>query len=438
MSEESPSQVGLGAQDHLQAKKTLSGLHLNGLVSDDNLPPGFEAFNPASQLKNKLAQIPVVKWQRPPRFMVDVAWQVVSGEESKEVEIQNQRELRVLEAIYPRESAIPPNPAVTPDVDGAVHDDHKVPLIPITPIEEEDPSADPSSDCTTSISASTSNPSSSSHGAFPLSQSTSPIIGSGSFSAGIGGGNDQQDILKAALTAVAKSNEQIDHELLVNILSNPTILEQLVRHQGTTSSGSQCIAPNPQTAPPKPQTSGAPLYKMDPTPRPPPQFNKVETGSSSSPMISNGLLYPYQNSTGPMPPPQQSVSPLPPPLPGVPPQMPSLQSGMKDLNYYKNLIHQHGGERQGEPPLPSFTSTHLIHHPSINQDGTDNSKPRDAKPKIMKPCIYFNSSKGCRHGANCVYQHDLSFQQRPSNIPEMQTAKRMKMDREIRGSQSYT
>ena len=67
LSEESPSQVGLGVQDHLQAKTTLSGVHLNGLVSDDNLPPGFEAFNPANQLKNKLAQIPLVKWRHPPR-----------------------------------------------------------------------------------------------------------------------------------------------------------------------------------------------------------------------------------------------------------------------------------------------------------------------------------------------------------------------------------
>lgn len=42
------------------------------------------------------------------QFILDVEWQVVRGEESKEVEIQNRRELRVLEAYYPRQSAIPP------------------------------------------------------------------------------------------------------------------------------------------------------------------------------------------------------------------------------------------------------------------------------------------------------------------------------------------
>lgn len=35
-------------------------------------------------------------------------WHVASGEESEEVKVQNSREARVLEAVYPRISAIPP------------------------------------------------------------------------------------------------------------------------------------------------------------------------------------------------------------------------------------------------------------------------------------------------------------------------------------------
>lgn len=42
------------------------------------------------------------------QFVVDIAWQVVAGDESLEIETQNQREMRVLEAIYPRPSSIPP------------------------------------------------------------------------------------------------------------------------------------------------------------------------------------------------------------------------------------------------------------------------------------------------------------------------------------------
>lgn len=46
-----------------------------------------------------------IKFQQ---FVLNVAWQVVAGEESEETEVQNQREMRVLEAVYPRPSAIPP------------------------------------------------------------------------------------------------------------------------------------------------------------------------------------------------------------------------------------------------------------------------------------------------------------------------------------------
>lgn len=42
------------------------------------------------------------------QFLFEANWQVVAGEESKQVEIENQRGMTVLEAVYPRPSAIPP------------------------------------------------------------------------------------------------------------------------------------------------------------------------------------------------------------------------------------------------------------------------------------------------------------------------------------------
>lgn len=42
------------------------------------------------------------------QLVLNPDWLVVAGEESKEAELQIQRELRVLEAVYPRLSAIPP------------------------------------------------------------------------------------------------------------------------------------------------------------------------------------------------------------------------------------------------------------------------------------------------------------------------------------------
>lgn len=64
--EESPSQVGLSAQDHLQAKTSWLS-HSSGTGSDDNLPPGFESAHPASQLQIDLSQIPLIRWKTPPR-----------------------------------------------------------------------------------------------------------------------------------------------------------------------------------------------------------------------------------------------------------------------------------------------------------------------------------------------------------------------------------
>jgi hypothetical protein len=41
------------------------------------------------------------------QFNLHPSWRVIAGGESKEVAVQRQRELRVLEAVYPRASSIP-------------------------------------------------------------------------------------------------------------------------------------------------------------------------------------------------------------------------------------------------------------------------------------------------------------------------------------------
>jgi hypothetical protein len=41
------------------------------------------------------------------QFNLHPSWRVVAGGESKEVAVQRQREVRVLEAVYPRPSSIP-------------------------------------------------------------------------------------------------------------------------------------------------------------------------------------------------------------------------------------------------------------------------------------------------------------------------------------------
>lgn len=50
------------------------------------------------------------------QILLDEEWKVVAGNESKEVEAQNQRELRVLEAFYPGASSIPPKSGSIPSI----------------------------------------------------------------------------------------------------------------------------------------------------------------------------------------------------------------------------------------------------------------------------------------------------------------------------------
>lgn len=394
LSDESPSQVGLSGQDHLQAKASWPW-HSVGAGSDDNLPPGFEGIQPANLLQNKLSQIPLIQWKCPSRFVLDPNWQVAAGEESKEVEVESQREMRVLEAVYPRPSAIPTNPASAMGTDEAYYNDQQTPLIPITPIEDEDMAPDSSS----------------------IAAANTRLQGPATMGSesGSNGGMVEPDVVSAAYSALnaAMSNGSqgslIDPNLLIKILSNPSLIEKLVSStQGPSTSGSQIS-----------QALTMPAISVA---EPPPPVHARTThlpfSTASSSSSSNSAHYPPPASrVGPVP-----VSNLPPP-----PPPPEVNPAKKDINYYKSLIQQHGGEK-----------AEAVNNNNSNNNGV---KTRgDMKGKIMKPCIYYNSTRGCRHGANCVFQHDSSSsssqqQQRVSSSSGLPDAKRMKMDsREISGT----
>lgn len=390
LSEECPSLVGLSAQDHLQAKASWM-LHSNTMGFDDNLPPGFEGCHSVNQLKNTFAQIPLVAWTSPPRIVLNLDWQVVAGEESKEVETQSQRELRVLEAVYPRASAIPPNPSITAETEDRHFDDQHTPPIPITPVEDEDAVAYLTLDSVGPVSTLMSlyPP------LLPVTRTITPGADEIPSHVMI---PDVAAAASAALTAIMKSNEQgslIDHELLVKFLSNPTLIEKL----GPPN--------NPSTS--QPVTSSKRL---------PP----VNVGMTESAIPISGAIF----SSGPSFP--QINGPVPFPSPRPPLHV------AKDVNYYKSLIQQHGEER---PEVSDQTrGLQNPHQVGINQElinNNNNLKAREVKPKINKPCIYFNSSRGCRHGANCAFQHDASTQQRFSSFSEAQSAKRTKLDSGITG-----
>ncbi|XVF63731.1 hypothetical protein PTKIN_Ptkin09bG0109600 [Pterospermum kingtungense] len=428
LSEESPSQVGLGPQDHLQAKSSVS--HLNGAAVDDFLPPGFEGSHSTNHPQINVSEIPVIKWRCPLRFVLDLNWQVVSGEESKEVEIQNQREVRVLEAVYPRPSAIPTNPSVSTDIENCHYDDHETPQIPISPVEEEDAVIETPSDAVAPLRSSISSQSQFTPGILSSLHCSMPSVSSASANEKLAAGmlhNFEPSVAaaaSAAFTAINQSNEHgnmIDPDLLVQILSNPKLIEKLVTDYGAAS-GTQNL---PKSSSPLVPSSN-PLPPVNLPDLSPAYINRTENGTASLGATSSGAFYaqlPNGVTVG--------LSNKEGPVPSVQPVSPSPAVGLtqkKDMSYYKNLIQQHGEERQG--PAQKFNSRYN-HHPRPNQELINNPTSRDSKPKIMKPCIYFNSSRGCRNGANCAYQHDTSSQNRGNNVPDAPNAKRMKMDREI-------
>ncbi|KAJ4963013.1 hypothetical protein NE237_022952 [Protea cynaroides] len=428
LSEDSPSQVGLGAQDNLQAKTSWL-LHSAGMGSDDHLPPGFEGAHPANQLKKELSQIPLIRWKFPPRFVLSPRWQVVAGEESKEVEVQNQREMRVLEAVYPRPSAIPPSPAVSLEVEDYHDNDAQTPVIPVTPVEDDD-ITDPSCNSSAPINPMASLPQVVPQGLLPPgtqpqsqydlhSALMAPASEKPVFGVVPGVEPDIVAAASAAFTAIMRSNEQgslIDHDLLIKILSNPKLIEKLVADHGKPS--------NLQTTPkPKspPMGSSTPQSVLLPI-----HINRTETNVPFSAAPAAGPFYPATKAA------VTTLNPRP-HLPGIVSVVKTPP--VKDINYYKSLIQQHGGERQEiqDRIFTQFSNRHNQPMLETSPEPIQSSKPRDSKPKIMKPCIYFNSSRGCRNGANCVYQHDVSNQRRAGSMQEIQSAKRMRLEREIMG-----
>ncbi|KAH6776601.1 hypothetical protein C2S52_014162 [Perilla frutescens var. hirtella] len=485
LSEECPSQVAMGTQDHLQAKKTLRA---GGMGSDDNLPPGFEGIQPANPWAAKLSQISLVKWKCPPRFEVDCSWRVVAGDESREIETQNQREMRVLEAIYPRPSAIPLNPSALVGAEDLTNNDQCTPVVPITPIEDEDASLD-TSYATSMVSNRTPMIAHQQH--LPHGKFSSQVKATLKPAVGFSLTGMEPDIIaaaQAALSSVMSNSDQgnlIDRELLMKILSDPKMIEQLITSHAASSSGQNAAASScAQSMPSSSTIHGMPVIGSESVATSSTQnmlpsslqgitaIGTKNVASSSSPGMPStsaqyipNLVSPPQGSfdpvniavhrreqpfsarvtrlemvapsvsaaSGPFHPPSRTGS-----IPHLRPSVsdvisapvPSVAAPVtKDINYYKSLIQQHGGERRESMP-PQFS------HQSNQPEPLNNMmmKPRDSKPKIMKPCIYFNSSRGCRNGANCAFQHDATSQQKVNSIPEVQGTKRVKLDREITGA----
>ncbi|GAB2279469.1 hypothetical protein Dimus_039354 [Dionaea muscipula] len=212
--EDCPSQVGIDSNDHLQAKTSS--------IEYDDVPPGFEG-NLVSNAFKKEHPIPQVNWKCAPKFVLNRDWYVAAGEQSEERMTQPQREIRVLEAIYPRPSAIPPSPCVPLEVELCDYDDGRTPAIPIIPIEEDD-AIDLTQDSAQPIATETAPEVDCPALEEPPCDKKPPLGMLASLDA------DIIAAASAAFTALMKSNEQgsmIDTDLLIKILSDPKMIELL-------------------------------------------------------------------------------------------------------------------------------------------------------------------------------------------------------------------
>ncbi|XVE71744.1 hypothetical protein DITRI_Ditri10aG0176500 [Diplodiscus trichospermus] len=441
--EDCPAKVSGEHQDTLQVKTSWT-LHSTGMCAND-LPPGFESNRFGSGLNHALAEIPRTRWTCPPKVVLNLSWHLAEGEESKEVEAQKLREMRVLEAVYPCHSVIPPSPCVSRDVEIECYDDSLIPVVPLTPIEDEE-GVEISSD----FAAQAKTPSNSETAAF-------------------------------LMPPVMKSKELgslIDTDLLLKILSDPKMVDKLIHnHQYLSVAANVVSAPAPTSEPETGITSSVPLPKpakvspsvpadrcsnhlqkeYQPTlAMPAPGADMVSVSmpkgvESSVPlsgtninMISghkaakgNGYSMQPAHSQPAQP---SSVQKAHPAITSTPMQpnaglavAAKVTNPVKDANYIKNLIREHGREKQ-EAKVNNMAQngSHFNHIPKMKV--VQNLKPVALKTKFRKPCMYFNSPKGCRHGFDCPYLHDKSYQwQTGRNLEAPPSAKRMKLGQEIAG-----
>ncbi|XP_022133374.1 zinc finger CCCH domain-containing protein 6-like [Momordica charantia] len=446
-SEDCPSKVGLKSPDHLQAKTPWM---LHPLTSEFNdCPPGFEVTQSGNQLAD-LSCISSIKWKCPPKFVMNCNWCVAAGEESKEVESQKLREMRFLEAVYPRASAIPPGATVSVDIEDELYDDGLTPLVPVIPIEEDE------CEDTESDSAAVGNFSTSS---LPMMASNvrldSAIPKSATETSAVEKPIENLpdvgvDVAAAASTAMAvlmKSTEQgsmIDTNLLIKIFSDPKMIQNLtnILPLSESESGSPPIATAASVPATKPVSESVSLSlpKFDTIPKLP---------NGSLPKVLNGfpsMVTPALPQMSTFPASDVKPASVPGHLPAldlnkvnitipnggnyskigtVPAPVSSVRKEAqqwKDLNYYKNLVRQHGDQRDSKEQKLGQDGNNHNHH---NLNMVHEMKAENLKPKIQKQCIYFNGPKGCRNGINCQFKHDISLKN--------QNAKRMKLCGEVTG-----
>nr|XP_043608374.1 zinc finger CCCH domain-containing protein 30-like [Erigeron canadensis] len=393
--------------------------------------------------------------------MVDPDWKMEDGSESQEKHIQLKRELKTTEAFYTFNFNIPPNPSVASDALDFDGDDSKVPIIPLEVIDNE---TSPEDDGTSLITLSPGVE----VGEITIQPLSIPLTPQENKTPEVGKPLLQRDEVIAAavaLTALMKFKEPgnyIDLELLIQLLRNPGMLEHLMKHYGPSVNQRPvtiCAQPHERPSVPLPVSSPASnVHHPAATGTTPLSVNSPRTPVSGyntcSPSVpcTNSIPSEVKNTIcqvrkaevhGNSSKPLATMIPGPGPGPnsptldmakfrklineyGVPsggetltpekilPALSSPRSGpvvMKDSEYYRKLVSQHGIVQESPNPQGSVKSIGMI--------------PVESKPH-ERPCMYYNSNKGCRRGSSCWFPH-VNLERGSPVAKNKQGAKRMKL-----------
>lgn len=253
-------------------------------------------------------------------------------------------------------------------------------------------------------------------------------------------------VASTALTAIKTSTEKgsmIDTELLIKILNDPKMIKKLINvHAPQADPGIPSI--NTLTAPSSKTVAtyvSSSLSNCDMQRTPDVNFHMPGTvGTMNTIPLEldtgriSGLKRPAQSEPLPrLSSPQADHVMLARPnqaqLNTVPvSSFPVQEAGtVKDMNYYKNLIRQHGIEQKESQDSVSCNNGNNHNH-MRDLKMSLNFNPTELKAKKSKPCMFFKSAKGCRNGVNCEYLHDTSLHWRTGSKLEAQSAKRMKLN----------
>ncbi|KAK4788222.1 hypothetical protein SAY86_019541 [Trapa natans] len=386
--EESPSQVG-------HAK-----MQLLASTSCNQYPDNLQSYGPPPGFKGTVRgvpRIPSVKWSCPPKFSLNPTWHVAAGEESREVGAQSLRVSKVLESIYPHSSSIPSSPSVSEEAEVEPLRDSPIPIIPIIPIEEIESNILPPL-----------------HEPRPIYPPPLERASSSGLPAMVRPGSD---VAAAALTISHNRIEQgstIDMNLLIKIITNPELVQKLMNNPPEKNS---LLAKSNLTVPsPIPDITGA---KLDHTQAAIMPFNGLDREKSSVPVPVPRGLAPFRGTDQSH---QTTVH--------------GRGHSMEGVDYYKNLIRQHGLESQ-ENMLGTYHSQSPLEpdNPNSQDRKLRGLETTDLKRKYrQKQCAFYNTPKGCRNGSNCLFRHaSLPSQLQAGHVLDEPSAKRIKLGHEITG-----